>query len=649
MKPTHPTAPSISPHGVAFLVLLALVLPTTPGVQAQTLDGFTYQGYLLNGDGNPVDGTVNLALRLYETTSGGDVLWSETQTDVVVSEGIFSVRVGSVASLDAVLFGEALWLGVSVNGGSELVPRTALGSAPRALSLRGLRVEPGNSQNFPSPTLIGGYAGNALGEGVNGAVIGGGGGEGSPNMVGASFTTIGGGGANQANALYATVSGGYGNLAEGDYAAIVGGDVNKADGEAAFIGGGIGNSAAAAGATVGGGGSNKALGAASTVGGGSQNEASGESATVSGGQSNTASDERATIAGGHGNRAGRFGTVGGGQLNRAEGFSTTVAGGTQNVASGEYATVAGGQGNEATGNHSYIGGGRNNRAEGLLSMVPGGFQTHATGFGSFAAGYNARALHDGAFVWTDTEGIPTPFSSTAEDQFLIRAAGGVGIGTNTPKGALHLTETDIGIDPGDVTEDALIVEGNAPVITLYGNFQQNTRPGLVLAGVENGNVGDKWGIVREYFGFNGLHFTYGLNQDHTQNATVMKLSSQQGAESRAFTATNDLGATGTPAAGGHYRDNVVYAWANVQGNGTVASSYGCTVSRRTGFGSYRVTFNRQLPDGVSAIVTVQTLNDPVIATAVANQSQADVATKVFNGAAFVAADYGFYIQVVGRP
>ena len=407
----------------------------------------------------------------------------------------------------------------------------------------------------------------------------------------------------------------------------------------------------------GGGGSESALqnrvteeGSYATIGGGIGNVASDFGATIGGGDSNEAPGEHSTIGGGFTNTASEAATVGGGQGNTADGFSATIGGGTSNVASGEYATVAGGEFNEATGDHSYVGGGRDNRATGMLATVPGGFQSWATGFVSFAAGYNARAAHDGAFVWTDTEGIPTPFSSTGPDQFLIRAAGGVGIGTNAPRGALHLTETSLGISEAAFSDDALIVEGDRPVIGVYATFQSNTRPGLVLAGVEdNGDVIDKWSIVREFFGLNGLHFTYGTNEDHTQNPPVLSLSADQGAAAERFVATDDLGANGTPLLGGHYRDNVVYAWAHVLPDGTVTASYGCTVTKITGTGRYRVTFKRQLPNGASAVVTVQTLNDPVIATAVTNALQADVATKVFNGAAFVGADYGFYIQVVGRP
>src|SRR5262249_47027146 len=62
--------------------------------------------------------------------------------------------------------------------------------------------------------------------------------------------------------------------------------------------------------------------------------------------------------------------------------------------------------------------------------VPGGSGNQALGSFSFAAGNSAGALHDNAFVWSD--GSTYPFESTGHSQFLIRAAGGVGINTTNP-------------------------------------------------------------------------------------------------------------------------------------------------------------------------------------------------------------------------
>jgi hypothetical protein len=85
--------------------------------------------------------------------------------------------------------------------------------------------------------------------------------------------------------------------------------------------------------------------------------------------------------------------------------------------------------------NSTVGGGSSNTAVGLAATVPGGFNNTANAAYTFAAGQRAKANHAGAFVWADS--TSADFSSTGNDQFLIRAAGGVGIGT-APTSKLHL-------------------------------------------------------------------------------------------------------------------------------------------------------------------------------------------------------------------
>jgi hypothetical protein len=65
-----------------------------------------------------------------------------------------------------------------------------------------------------------------------------------------------------------------------------------------------------------------------------------------------------------------------------------------------------------------------------------GYSTTASGNSATAMGYGAQAAHSGSFVWAD--GLGTAFASTAANQFLIRATGGVGIGTPNPQGSLHV-------------------------------------------------------------------------------------------------------------------------------------------------------------------------------------------------------------------
>lgn len=123
--------------------------------------------------------------------------------------------------------------------------------------------------------------------------------------------------------------------------------------------------------------------------------------------SNAVTDHYATISGGYCNRAGdSMGTV-------SSAMAATVGGGAQNIAEETGATVAGGG---------------NNRASGQFSIIPGGYNNVTEGDYSFAAGYMAGAFHRGSFVWAD-KSEETSFYSTDENQFLIRAGNGVGIGT----------------------------------------------------------------------------------------------------------------------------------------------------------------------------------------------------------------------------
>ena len=99
-----------------------------------------------------------------------------------------------------------------------------------------------------------------------------------------------------------------------------------------------------------------------------------------------------------------------------------------------------------SGDAATVGGGLSNMVSGFRATVPGGLKNSARGFASFAAGSNAKSIHDGTFVWSDrsiTSGNDS-LVSTGSNQFLIRAAGGVGIGTNSPDEQLHILNSNAG-------------------------------------------------------------------------------------------------------------------------------------------------------------------------------------------------------------
>ena len=174
-----------------------------------------------------------------------------------------------------------------------------------------------------------------------------------------------------------------------------------------------------------------------TISGGEANYTGDSYATIGGGWKNRATNDYTTVGGGENNSAsGAFAAVAGGRVNQATGYSATISGGEGNESTGSRATVGGGQINKAYGNHATVGGGYSNEAPGDGATVPGGYDNTAQGNFSFAAGRKARANHGGCFVWADsTDG---DFTSTGTNQFLIRASGGVGIGTNSPDRILHI-------------------------------------------------------------------------------------------------------------------------------------------------------------------------------------------------------------------
>lgn len=265
-------------------------------------------------------------------------------------------------------------------------------------------------------------------------------GGGTRNWAG-GFATVGGGSDNAAYSE-ATVAGGRNNTA---YSGSVGGGRdNAANGILATVGGGLWDSANGHWSVVAGGlgnviGPDVTNAQVSTIGGGEDNRIGGGAtgATISGGQSNRAGDEGATIAGGSSNQAnGAFATIGGGAGNVADGDVATISGGNQNVASGYHSFVGGGEYNKARGYYSVVagGGGANasdsNEAVGNWSVISGGRANRTLGDYSLAAGRRAKADHGGTFVWADS--TDADFVSTAGNQFLIRAGGGVGIGTANP-------------------------------------------------------------------------------------------------------------------------------------------------------------------------------------------------------------------------
>jgi hypothetical protein len=469
-------------------LLLALTLFSFAVTSRSQVTTFTYQGRLI-ANGTPANGSYDLQFSLRDAAVAGSALANtNTISAVAVNNGLFTVALdfGSLAFTSS---NRWLEIGVRTNGGGAFVtltPRQPLTAAPYAITAINLAgVVANNTNSGNNATVSGGlqntssgvgatvgggrhntssYFDSTVGGGINNTASGSqatvGGGEG--NTATNPFTTVSGGVGNSSSGWAATVGGGSQNASAGDFATVSGGFQNTNSGTAATVSGGFINASSGNYATVGGGGSNQSAGAYSTVAGGAQNTGSGLNATVGGGLFNSATNAHATVPGGASNlaggqfsfavgynntAAGYASSVGGGQGNRATGTGSVVGGGGidgpntyANVASGNASVVAGGILNTAAGLESTVSGGVNNFSGGDFAMIPGGEFNTAGGHHSFAAGQRARANHGGTFVWADATN--TEFPSTGSNQFLIRASGGVGIGTPNPSAKLHLYSTD---------------------------------------------------------------------------------------------------------------------------------------------------------------------------------------------------------------
>jgi hypothetical protein len=319
---------------------------------------------------------------------------------------------GAGSGLDADLLdglnSSALW---QLSGNSGTTPGTHfLGTTDnqplelKVSNLRALRLEP----TAGSVNLIGGFGGNFVAGGVEGATIGGGG-----------------------TLLYAPFGLAYTNRVFADFGTIGGGFGNTVRDLAATIGGGFANSIA----------SNAGF---STISGGAQNRIRDDAsiATISGGLHNTIDTDSpgSTLSGGERN-----------YIHTNSGWSV--------ISGGQYNT------NRPNASFTTISGGANNMTTNSYAVVPGGRDNMAGGAYSLAAGRRAKANHSGGFVWADS--TDADFGSTAADQFLIRATGGVGIGRNNPASALDVL--------GTVTASAFAGDG-AGLISLNGG---NIASGIV--------------------------------------------------------------------------------------------------------------------------------------------------------------------------
>ncbi len=88
------------------------------------------QGKLTDSSGNVLSGSYTFVFSIYNAYSDGDKLWTEDQS-IAVSKGIYDAALGSVNALN-LSFADPYYLGITVSGDSEMIPRINLSTNPYA-------------------------------------------------------------------------------------------------------------------------------------------------------------------------------------------------------------------------------------------------------------------------------------------------------------------------------------------------------------------------------------------------------------------------------------------------------------------------------------------------------------------------------------
>ncbi|MFM8436902.1 MAG: hypothetical protein ACKOAX_00385, partial [Candidatus Kapaibacterium sp.] len=116
------------------MVWFALFVAGTSTLSAQTPRTMSYQGVLADPSGKLMsDGTYKVTIRLYDDMNATSAVYTEDHT-VYLTHGVFNVMIGSVTPFPAALtFDKTYFIGMSVNDGTEMVPRTAMTSTPYAM------------------------------------------------------------------------------------------------------------------------------------------------------------------------------------------------------------------------------------------------------------------------------------------------------------------------------------------------------------------------------------------------------------------------------------------------------------------------------------------------------------------------------------
>lgn len=118
----------------ASCVILLLAAAVVAGVP----ELMNYQGRLTDNGGTPLDTTVSMTFTIYDDSTGGNPIWTETHSVVTVTGGSFNVLLGSLIGVPDTLWWSTRYLSIAVGADSEILPRTPITSTPYSFISHGV-------------------------------------------------------------------------------------------------------------------------------------------------------------------------------------------------------------------------------------------------------------------------------------------------------------------------------------------------------------------------------------------------------------------------------------------------------------------------------------------------------------------------------
>jgi hypothetical protein len=113
------------------IIIAVLMNFVTIGILAQIPSNISWQGLLQDSDGNNLDGTYDITVKIYDVQTGGEALWAETHENVSVHYGVADIILGSITPVN-ITFNEQMWLEIQIEDG-EVFERMKITASPYSL------------------------------------------------------------------------------------------------------------------------------------------------------------------------------------------------------------------------------------------------------------------------------------------------------------------------------------------------------------------------------------------------------------------------------------------------------------------------------------------------------------------------------------